>query len=66
MTPAPTNRLRDSRLKHNLSQAELGRRLGISTRTVRAMEDGGYAPSVTLACRIGRLLDQPVEALFQT
>lgn len=65
MTPAPTNRLRDLRLEKNLSQAELGRRLGISSRTVRAMERGGYAPSITLACRIAQLLGHPVEALFQ-
>jgi putative transcriptional regulator len=65
MTPTPPNRLRDCRLEKNLSQAELGRRLGISGQTVRAMEGGGYAPSITLACRVARLLGQPVESLFQ-
>lgn len=65
MTPGPTNRLRDLRLEKNLSQAELGRRSGISSRTVRAMEHGRYAPSVTLACRLAQVLDHPVETLFQ-
>lgn len=65
MTSAPTNRLRDLRLEKNLTQVELGRRAGVSSRTVRAMESGGYAPSVTLACRIARILDHPVEAVFQ-
>lgn len=66
MTSTPTSRLRDLRLEKNLSQAELGRRLGIPSRTVRAMEGGGYAPSVTLACRIAQVLGHPVEALFQS
>jgi putative transcriptional regulator len=65
MTSTPANRLRDLRLKKNLTQVELGRQAGISTRTVRAMENGGYAPSVTLACRIARVLGHPVETLFQ-
>lgn len=52
------------RLERNLTRAELARRLGVSSRTVRAMETGGYAPSVTLACRVARELGRPVETLF--
>lgn len=65
MTSAATNDLRARRLEKNLTQAELGDRLEVSVRTVRAIETGRYAPSVTLACRIARILDQPVEALFR-
>ncbi|RZJ25382.1 MAG: helix-turn-helix domain-containing protein [Brevundimonas sp.] len=49
-----------------MTQAELALRLGVSRRTVRAMESGAYAPSVTLACRVARELGHPVEAVFQT
>lgn len=66
MSPVHANRLRDLRLEKNLSQVELGRRLGVSSRTLRAMESGAYAPSVTLACRIARILEHPVEAVFLT
>lgn len=65
MSPAPVNGLKALRLERNLSQAELGRRLCISSRTVRAMESGQYAPSVTLACRVAEILGLPVEAIFQ-
>lgn len=64
MSPAPANSLKTLRRERNLSQAELGRRLQVSSRTVRAMENGQYAPSVTLACRVARLLNLPVEAVF--
>jgi putative transcriptional regulator len=65
MTAAPLHRLRDLRRGMNLSQSNLGRRLGLSRRTVRAIESGEYAPSVTLACRIALVFGHPVEALFQ-
>lgn len=56
--------LRALRQAQNLTQAELARRLGISSRTIRAMETGTYAPSITLACRVARELGRPVEAVF--
>ncbi len=65
MSAAPANNLRTLRLERDLTQAELARRLSLSSRTVRAMETGRYAPSVTLACRIAEILDHPVEAVFQ-
>lgn len=62
----PALPLKSLRLERNLTQAELALRLGVSRRTVRAMESGAYAPSVTLACRVARELGHPVEAVFQT
>jgi len=57
--------LKALRLEQNLTQAELARRLDVSTRTVRAMESGQYTPSVTLACRVAHELDHSVEDVFQ-
>lgn len=61
---SPALPLKTLRLERNLTQAELARRLGISSRTVRAMETGAYSPSITLACRVARELGRPVEAVF--
>lgn len=57
-------RLRELRLARDLTQTELGRSIGVSGRTVRALESGGYIPSIRLACRIAQALDQPIETLF--
>lgn len=61
-----SNSLKALRLSQNLTQVELARRLGVSSRTIGAMESGHYAPSVTLACQVARVLGRPVEAVFQT
>jgi putative transcriptional regulator len=61
----PAHPIRAMRQEQNLTQAQLAEQLGISLRTMRAMENGFYDPSVTLACRVARALDRPVEALFR-
>ncbi|WP_420479591.1 helix-turn-helix transcriptional regulator [Brevundimonas sp. FT23028] len=60
----PAHPIRAMRQAQSLTQAELAERLGISLRTLRALENGRYDPSVTLACRVARHLQTPVEALF--
>ncbi|RZJ96440.1 MAG: helix-turn-helix domain-containing protein [Brevundimonas sp.] len=57
--------LKAMRLEQNLTQAELADRLAISLRTLRAMENGFYDPSITLAFRAARALNRPVEELFR-
>jgi len=56
--------LKAMRLEQNLTQAELAEQLAISLRTLRAMENGFYDPSITLAFRAARALNRPVEELF--
>lgn len=65
LAQAVADRLRRLRLERNLTQTELGLSIGVSGRTVRALESGRYTPSVSLACRVARALDQSVEAVFQ-
>ncbi|WP_420471314.1 helix-turn-helix transcriptional regulator [Brevundimonas sp. FT23042] len=60
----PLHPIKTLRLEQDLTQAELAGRLGISLRTLRALENGRYDPSVTLACRVARHLQAPVETLF--
>jgi putative transcriptional regulator len=59
------NRLRVFRAEHEWSQADLASRLKVSRQTVNAIETGKYDPSLPLAFRIAKLLNQPIERIFQ-
>lgn len=65
MNAVLANRLRDLRTRRTWTQSELAERIGVSRRTIQALESGTYTPSVILACRLARVLDHPVEAVFQ-
>lgn len=58
------NRVRDLRGQQQLSVAQLSQRIGVSRLTLRAVEAGLYTPSLTLAVRLARTLNHPVEDLF--
>jgi putative transcriptional regulator len=59
------NRVRDLRLARAWSQAELGERLAVSRQAVNAIENGKHDPSLSLAFRIARLFEEPVETIFE-
>lgn len=58
------NRVRELRTQRAWSQAELGERLAVSRQAVNAIENGKHDPSLSLAFRIARLFEQPVETIF--
>lgn len=58
------NRLREQRIQHGLSQAEMAAALGVSRQTVISIENGRYLPSLPLAFRIARFFDQPLDKMF--
>ena len=58
------NELRVLRARHQLSQADLADRLGVSRQTVNAIETERYDPSLPLAFKIAALFAQPIEAIF--
>ena len=58
------NRLKVLRAERNLSQAELAGQLEVSRQAVNAIETGKHDPSLTLAFRIARLFDRPIEEIF--
>ncbi len=58
------NILKVLRAQHDLSQAALAEKLGVSRQTINAIEKERFDPSLPLALRIGRLFDQPVEEIF--
>jgi putative transcriptional regulator len=59
------SRLRDLRTKHDWSQGELARRLGVSRQTVNAIETEKYDPSLPLAFRVSRVFRLPIEEIFE-
>ena len=58
------SRLKVLRAERDWSQAELADRLEVSRQTVNALERGRYAPSLSLAFKISRVFDQPIDEIF--
>jgi putative transcriptional regulator len=58
------NTLRVLRAERDWTQAELGLRVGVSRQAINAIETGRFEPSLSLALRIARLFERPVEAIF--
>jgi len=63
--PPITNRVRELREAHGeMSQAHLGRIVGVTRQTIIAIEQGHYSPSLESAFRIAREFDVGVEDVF--
>lgn len=58
------NRVREERVRREMSQAELAGVLGVSRQTVISIESGRYLPSLPLAFRIAGFFELPVEKMF--
>ena len=52
-------------LAGEMTQGELGDRIGVTRQTVAAIEAGKYSPSLEAAFRIARVFDKPLEEVFQ-
>ena len=59
------NTLKVQRAMHDLTQAELAERIGVSRKSVNAIERGHFVPSTVLALRLAREFGVSVETLFQ-
>lgn len=59
------NRLKVERAEHNLSQADLADRIGVSRQTINSIEAGRYVPSTVLALKLAQVFGCPVEQVFQ-
>ncbi|QRR00219.1 helix-turn-helix transcriptional regulator [Dyadobacter sandarakinus] len=59
------NRLKVARAEHNLSQAELAEKVGVSRQTINSIETGRYIPSTTLALKLARAFAMATEDIFQ-
>lgn len=66
MAPPPiTNTIRTLRfMAGEMTQAELGARIGVTRQTVAAIEAGKYSPSLEAAFRIARVFGKPLDEVF--
>lgn len=60
------NKVRKLRFENNeMTQQELADRAGCTRQTIVALEQGKYAPSLTLAFRIARIFGTSLEEVFE-
>jgi len=61
-----TNRIRALRLERDqMTQQDLADRIGVSRQTINAVEGGKYSPSLEAAFLIARVLQKPMDEVFQ-
>lgn len=58
------NRIEELRKERNLLQEELAEALEVSRQTISSLENERYNPSLTLACKIARYFNKPIEEIF--
>lgn len=60
-----TNDIRTLRfMAGEMTQGELGDRVGVTRQTIAAIEQGKYSPSLEVAFRIAHVFDKPLETVF--
>lgn len=60
-----TNNIRTLRFHHGeMTQAELGQRIGVTRQTIAAIEAGKYSPSLEAAFRIAAVFEVPLDEVF--
>ncbi|HEX7732362.1 MAG TPA: helix-turn-helix transcriptional regulator [Rhodanobacter sp.] len=64
-TEALTNEVRLLRfLAQDMTQAELGKRVGLTRQTIAAIEQGRYSPSLEVAFRIADVFGKRLDEVF--
>ena len=58
------NRIKVQRAMHDMTQADLAEKIGVSRQTINAMEKNKYVPSTVLALKIAQLFKTPLEDIF--
>jgi putative transcriptional regulator len=59
------NSIKVQRAIHNMTQADLAEKIGVSRQTINAMESNKYVPSTVLALKIAKLFSVQVEEIFK-
>jgi len=64
--PPISNDIRTLRfLAGEMTQADLGEKIGVTRQTIAAIESGKYSPTLEAAFRIARLFGKPLEEVFR-
>jgi putative transcriptional regulator len=58
------NSVREMRARFRFTQQDLADKIGVSRQTIGLIEKGDYAPSITLALKMGAVFGVPVEQIF--
>lgn len=57
-------RIKELRARHNLTQDDLAKKVGVRRETVLYLEKGKYNPSLKLAHDIAKVLQTTIDKLF--
>ena len=57
-------RIKELRARHDLTQEELARKVGVRRETIVYLEKGKYNPSLRLAHEIAKALGSTIDELF--
>jgi putative transcriptional regulator len=58
------NRVREFRARHEFSQTELAKRVGVTRQTIGFIEKGDFSPSIALSLRLAKHLQVNISELF--
>ena len=58
------NSIKVERAKHDMTQADLAEKIGVSRQSINAIEKNKYVPSTVLALKIAKLFNTSVEEIF--
>ena len=57
-------RIKEFRVRYNLTQEDLARKVGVRRETILFMEKGKYNPSLKLAHDVAKVLQATIDELF--
>jgi putative transcriptional regulator len=57
-------RIKELRARHNLTQEDLAKKVGVRRETIVFLEQGKYIPSLKLAWDVARVLESKIDELF--
>jgi len=58
------NKIRELRETYQLTQKELGEKVGVSRQAINAVETGKFEPSIWLAYKLAKYFNMMIEDLF--
>ena len=59
------NYIKKYRERMGLSQGDLANTLDVSRQTINSIENGKFDPSLTLAMKLTKFFNEPIDTLFE-